>query len=83
MEIPTGVGFCMYITRSSLNAVGLFDADRFGRGYGEENDFCMRAAKSGYKHVLAHNTFVYHAGGVSFGEEKAPRVKKCRLSAWG
>jgi len=34
----------MYIRRDCLRDVGLFDADAFGQGYGEENDFCMRAA---------------------------------------
>jgi GT2 family glycosyltransferase len=34
----------MYIRRTCLDEVGLFDAERFGRGYGEENDFCRRAA---------------------------------------
>ena len=47
VDIPTGVGFCMYIRRSCLDEVGLFDAERFGRGYGEENDFCRRAAATG------------------------------------
>lgn len=70
VDLPTGVGFCMYIRRACLDAVGLFDAERFGRGYGEENDFCMRAAKAGWRNVLAADVFVYHVGGVSFSEER-------------
>lgn len=69
-EIPTAVGFCMYIRRACLDQVGLFDAERFGRGYGEENDFSRRAAESGWKNVLCADTFVFHAGGVSFGAER-------------
>src|SRR5437764_3575499 len=42
-RIPTGVGFCLYIKRALLDDIGLFDAQRFAGGYGEENDFCMRA----------------------------------------
>ncbi|MDR8439764.1 glycosyl transferase, partial [Acinetobacter baumannii] len=34
VEIPTGVGFCMYIRRDCLNQVGYFDEETFGRGYG-------------------------------------------------
>jgi GT2 family glycosyltransferase len=38
-EAPTGVGFCMLTTRAAIDAVGMFDAETFGAGYGEENDF--------------------------------------------
>jgi GT2 family glycosyltransferase/2-polyprenyl-3-methyl-5-hydroxy-6-metoxy-1,4-benzoquinol methylase/glycosyltransferase involved in cell wall biosynthesis len=76
IEIPTAVGFCVYIRRDCLDAVGLFDAGRFGRGYGEENDFCMRARAAGWRHVLAADCFVGHAGSVSFGDEKPARVRE-------
>ncbi|QQD72743.1 glycosyltransferase [Acidithiobacillus ferrivorans] len=66
IDIPTAVGFCMAISRRALNHVGYFDAEAFGRGYGEENDWCMRAANSGYRHVLCPNLYVYHAHGGSF-----------------
>jgi GT2 family glycosyltransferase len=71
VELPTAVGFCMYIRRACLDRVGLFDAGRFGRGYGEENDFCMRAAGAGWRNVLAADVFVYHEGAVSFSDERA------------
>ncbi len=73
--VPTGVGFCMFIRRAALNDVGLFDEETFGRGYGEENDFCMRAAARGWKNVTCTNVFVFHDGGVSFSTEKAARVQ--------
>ena len=57
----------MYIRRAALADVGVFDAETFGRGYGEENDFCMRASARGWRHLLACDTFVYHEGSVSFG----------------
>lgn len=72
--IPTAVGFCMYIRRDCLDRVGLFDADNFGKGYGEENDFCMRASRQGWLNLLCADTFVYHAGGVSFMSEKGARI---------
>jgi len=65
-RIPTAVGFCMLIKRAVLDAVGLFDADTFGRGYGEENDFCMRAAGHGWVHALCDDAYVVHQGGASF-----------------
>ena len=76
VELPTAVGFCMYIRRACLNAVGLFDAIRFGRGYGEENDFSRRAAKAGWRNVLCADVYVYHAGGVSFAEERGRLMDK-------
>jgi GT2 family glycosyltransferase/glycosyltransferase involved in cell wall biosynthesis len=69
VEIPTAVGFCMYITRPCLNQVGYFDATLFKQGYGEENDFSMRALEIGFRHLQAADVFVYHRGGISFGEE--------------
>lgn len=73
LDVPTGVGFCMYIRRDCLQAVGLFDVERFGKGYGEENDFCRRAFKQGWRNLHALDTFVLHAGGVSFGASKSAR----------
>jgi GT2 family glycosyltransferase/glycosyltransferase involved in cell wall biosynthesis len=67
VDVPTSVGFCMYIRRAALAETGLFDAEAFGRGYGEENDFCLRATAHGFRHLLACDTFVYHRGSVSFG----------------
>lgn len=78
VDVPTGVGFCMFVRRDCLDEIGLFDAERFGRGYGEENDFCMRARASGWRHVLALDTFVRHGGGVSFGAEKQARVDEAQ-----
>ena len=73
LDIPTGVGFCLYIRRDCLAQVGGFDEENFGKGYGEENDFCQRAAQSGWRNLHALDTFVYHTGGVSFGTSKSPR----------
>jgi GT2 family glycosyltransferase len=72
-EIPTAVGFCMFITRECLDRVGLFDEARYGAGYGEEVDFCMRAARAGFRHVIAADVFVRHAGEVSFGDSGVER----------
>jgi len=75
IDLPTGVGSCLYLRRACLAQVGLFDAERFGRGYGEENDFCLRAAAIGWHNVLAADVFVYHEGAVSFAGERETRAK--------
>ena len=76
VDVPTGVGFCMYIRRDSLNDVGLFDVEQFGKGYGEENDFCCRAQALGWRNLHALDTFVLHTGGVSFGDSKSERERE-------
>ena len=68
-ELPTAVGFCMFLRRAALDAVGDFDQATFGRGYGEENDWCLRASGHGWRHVLCDDAYVIHAGGASFSAE--------------
>ena len=82
-DLPTGVGFCMLIRRAVLVALGNFDSATFGRGYGEENDFCRRAAGHGWRNVLCHDAYVAHVGHASFaGENLAPGgVNQQRLEA--
>ncbi|MDF1486394.1 methyltransferase domain-containing protein [Ramlibacter sp. H39-3-26] len=75
VDIPTGVGFCMYIRRDSLRAIGLFDVETFKKGYGEENDYCRRAVAKGWRNLHALDTFVLHTGGVSFGDSKNQRER--------
>ncbi|MGB6087414.1 glycosyltransferase family 2 protein, partial [Parvibaculum sp.] len=67
---PTGNGFCMYVRRDCLDEVGLLDANAFPRGYGEENDLCMRAVRKGWSHIVDDSTLIYHVRSASFGEEK-------------
>jgi len=74
-DIPTAVGFCMYVRRDCLDEVGLFDEMAFGKGYGEENDFSLRAARKGWRNVLCADLFVFHAGAVSFAGERDDRAK--------
>jgi GT2 family glycosyltransferase len=73
-EIPTAVGFCMYIKRSVLKEIGYFDEETFGKGYGEECDFCARTFYAGYIHILDDATYVYHKGSVSFLPEKRSKI---------
>ncbi|MEA2737206.1 MAG: hypothetical protein QOH05_513 [Acetobacteraceae bacterium] len=70
VDIPTAVGFCTYIKRDCLNATGLLREDLFAQGYGEENDFCIRARHLGWRHVAVPSMFVAHTGGYSFGARK-------------
>lgn len=65
-RISVAHGFCMFIKREVINKIGFFDAETFGRGYGEENDYCNRAEQMGYIHVQCDDTFILHTGTKSF-----------------
>ncbi len=67
-EIPTGVGFCLLITAQAKQRIGALDAETFGHGYGEENDFCLRARQAGLKNILLDNAYVAHIGNQSFAD---------------
>jgi GT2 family glycosyltransferase len=73
-DMPTAVGFCMFISRRALDLVGRFD-EQYGLGYGEENDFCRRVAAEGLLNVLLDNTFIAHVGNRSFDAKKAALVE--------
>ena len=75
-RVNVGVGFCMYVSQDAVEQAGLFDEKTFGRGYGEENDFCFRCSMLGYIHVLCDDTFIYHRGTASF--ESAEKKKLIR-----
>jgi GT2 family glycosyltransferase len=75
----------MYLRRSALRQLGGFDAATFGRGYGEENDFCLRAAAMGWRNVLCETAYVVHLGNASFGPlDMAPNGDNLRrlLARW-
>lgn len=73
-KVPVGVGFCMYVRQDAYALAGEFDEKTFGRGYGEENDFCFRCSTLGYYHVLCDDTFIYHKGTGSFDSEEKRRL---------
>jgi len=60
----------MYIRRDLFEHIGLFDEKAFPRGYGEENDFCLRAVKAGWKNFITPHAYVFHQRSASFGNEK-------------
>lgn len=66
--IPTGVGFCMAMSPHALKQVPTLDV-AFGRGYGEEVDWCRKTAAAGMIHLGIGNLFVEHRGGESFGND--------------
>lgn len=76
IEAPTCVGFATYVRRAAIDAIGALDAETFGLGYGEENDFSQRAAAAGWRNLVAADVFVRHFGATSFKGLKAERVER-------
>ncbi|AWK90279.1 glycosyltransferase [Azospirillum thermophilum] len=79
VELPTGVGFCMALNRRVLREIGFFDLEAFGRGYGEEVDWCRRAMRHGFANVAIPNLYVHHKHGGSFSSQE----KQGRIAASG
>ena len=74
IEVPSGVGFCMGVNRHAVEQIGMFDKETFGLGYCEENDWCMRAKKAGFKNIMVPNLFVYHKQGASFEDKQKKQL---------
>lgn len=78
-ETYSGTGYCMAINMECWKDVGELDIEAFGKGYGEENDWCMRASLKGWHHKLVNNLFVHHSHGGSFlSEEKKALCERNR-----
>ena len=72
-DAPTGVGFCMAMNIAYLRRVERLDTS-FGRGYGEEVDWCQKVRALGGRHLGLGGLFVEHRGGTSFGSAEKRRL---------
>lgn len=57
--------FCVVGRREVFEQVGLLD-ERFGLGMFEDDDYCVRVRKAGYKLAVVEHAFVFHKGSMSF-----------------
>jgi GT2 family glycosyltransferase/glycosyltransferase involved in cell wall biosynthesis len=71
-------GFCLLIKRQLINDIGLFDEETFARGFGEENDYCLRATEKKWQLAIADDCYVFHAQSKSYSHER--RVDLARLA---
>lgn len=76
LTAPTGNGFCLFIKRETINDIGLFDEEKFDKGYGEETDFTLRAKEHDWKNVRNDSIFIYHKRSASFSSNKANDLKE-------
>jgi len=76
VRVPLLNGFCLGIRRTVVDEIGGFDAQAFPRGYGEENDWCIRARSAGHDLLVATDVYVAHSKGQSFQEQEATILKR-------
>ncbi len=69
-------GFCYVIKRRVLTRIGYLDEETFPRGYGEENDYSLRAKAAGFDLAIADNAYVYHAKSKSFTHERRRELSR-------
>ncbi|PKN92541.1 MAG: hypothetical protein CVU44_15520 [Chloroflexi bacterium HGW-Chloroflexi-6] len=69
-------GFCLLIKRSVIEKIGYLDEANFPEGYGEENDYCLRAQDSGFELAVADHAYVYHAKTKSYSLERRLELTK-------
>ena len=79
-EMPLLNGFCLLIKRALIDQIGIFDEESFGVGYGEEDDYILRARKAGWKAALADDVYIYHAQSRSYSNERRQQLTQ-RASA--
>jgi len=79
--VPFVNGFCFAIKRAVVDAIGYFDEESFPDGYGEENDYCLRAADAGFELAIADHAYVYHAKSRSYSHERRRELGKTGRSA--
>lgn len=80
-DCPRLVGFCLAARRECVAQIGLLD-ERFGMGFCDDDDWCRRALEAGWRVVISGNSFVHHAGSVSFaalGMERANEMLEHNL----
>jgi GT2 family glycosyltransferase/glycosyltransferase involved in cell wall biosynthesis len=76
-------GFCLIIKRGVIDQIGYLDEERFGDGYGEENDYCLRAAKAGWILAVADDTYIYHSQSRSYSHECRKQLVDSSDKAFG
>lgn len=69
VEAPTGLGYCLYIKRVSLNQVGMFD-EKFCSQHAMIHDLCWRFVKSGYTNLITPTVFVRQYASTTYEQKK-------------
>jgi GT2 family glycosyltransferase/tetratricopeptide (TPR) repeat protein len=65
LEVERLTGFCLLARREVLERVGCFD-ERFGLGFFDDDDVCVRVRQAGFRLRVAQDVFVHHFGSRTF-----------------
>lgn len=66
-EVKRLIGFCLLFKRSVYERLGPLD-EAFSPGHYEDDDYCFRAVREGFRLLICKDTFIYHEGSASFRE---------------
>ncbi len=69
-KVPLLNGFCLMIRKALIDEIGYFDEENFGQGYGEEDDFTLRAGKAGWEKAIADDVYIFHAQSKSYSNSR-------------
>jgi GT2 family glycosyltransferase/predicted Zn-dependent protease len=65
LEVDRLTGFCLLVRRDVLDRIGGFD-ERYGLGFFDDDDLCVRAREAGFRLLVAPNIFIHHFGSRTF-----------------
>jgi len=71
--------FCVAFRKELFERLGPLD-ENFGLGFWEDDDYCARALKAGYRLVCVEDVFVYHRGGGSFENSGVSTSKLMKIN---
>ncbi|MEW6745863.1 MAG: methyltransferase domain-containing protein [Planctomycetota bacterium] len=80
-DVEFVVGLCLLGRRSTFATLGPFD-ERFGNGNFEDNDYCLRARRGGWRIIVARDVFLHHHGSQTFralGIDYAAQMERNRV----
>jgi GT2 family glycosyltransferase/glycosyltransferase involved in cell wall biosynthesis/tetratricopeptide (TPR) repeat protein len=66
LETDWLTGFCLLLRRDVYERLGGLDG-RYGRGFFDDDDYCVRARRAGYTLLIAPGVYVHHDIGGTFG----------------
>ena len=67
--------FCVMIKREVIEKCGLLSED-YGRGFFEDDDYCMAVRQAGYRIAIAEDSFVHHFQSQTFDKLEETEYKE-------
>lgn len=77
-EVGYVSGCSMYIKRSTIKIVGMFD-EQFHPCYCEDSDYCYTAKENGIKTIVTPNSLIFHDEGGTSGTDTSSGMKRYQV----